>query len=155
MRALIQRVSYAKVEIPAQNYTAEIKNGMLIFLGIKLDDKEEDAIYLADKCANLRIFEDEKQKMNLSLLSTGGAALVISQFTLYGETLRGNRPNFTNAAKPELATPLYKKFIQRLKFDIGEEHVKNGLFGEMMQIHLVNDGPVTIILESVTKNNNQ
>ncbi len=148
MRALIQRVTEAGVYIKSQNYSAEIKKGLVILLGIKIDDKEEDAIYLADKCANIRLFEDEKNKMNHSLTDIMGEVLIISQFTLYGDTHRGNRPSFTNSAKLEIAQPLYKKFIQRMKFTLGEEGVKAGMFGEMMSVKIINDGPVTVIVES-------
>jgi len=148
MRVIIQRVSTAGVTIPEERYTAEIHNGLVILLGIKEDDKEEDAIYLADKCINLRIFEDEKSKMNRSLADVNGEILVISQFTIYGDATRGNRPNFGEAAKPETAIPLYKKFISRLKFNLGDEKVKAGIFGAKMTVDIRNEGPVTITIDS-------
>ena len=148
MKVVIQRVSTAAVTIAEENYKAEINNGIVILLGIKEDDKEEDAIYLADKCISLRIFEDEKSKMNRSLTDVNGEILVISQFTIYGEVSRGNRPNFSEAAKPDTAIPLYKKFISRLKFILGDEKVKAGKFGAMMTVDIRNEGPVTIIIDS-------
>lgn len=148
MRALVQRVSEAGVYIEKENYTAEILKGMVILLGIKSDDSEEDVIFVADKCSNLRIFEDENEKMNLSLKSIDGEVLIISQFTLYGDAQKGNRPSFIEAARPETAIPLYNKFIERLKMNLGEDKIKTGIFGAMMKIKIINDGPVTIIVES-------
>lgn len=148
MRALVQRVSEAGVYIEKENYTAEISKGMVILLGIKSDDSEEDVIFVADKCSNLRIFEDENEKMNLSLKSIDGEVLIISQFTLYGDAQKGNRPSFIEAARPETAIPLYNKFIERLKMNVGEDKIKTGIFGAMMKIKIINDGPVTIIVES-------
>ena len=148
MRALVQRVSEAGVYIEKENYTAEISKGMVILLGIKGDDSEEDVIFVADKCSNLRIFEDENEKMNLSLKSIDGEVLIISQFTLYGDAQKGNRPSFIEAARPETAIPLYNKFIERLKMNVGEDKIKTGIFGAMMKIKIINDGPVTIIVES-------
>ena len=116
MRALVQRVSEAGVYIEKENYTAEISKGMVILLGIKGDDSEEDVIFVADKCSNLRIFEDENEKMNLSLKSIDGEVLIISQFTLYGDAQKGNRPSFIEAARPETAIPLYNKFIEQQKW---------------------------------------
>lgn len=148
MRVIIQRVSTAAVTIDAERYRAEINNGMVILLGIKGEDKEEDAIYLADKCTNLRIFDDEKGKMNKSLRDINGEILVISQFTIYGEVSRGNRPSFSEAAKSEAAIPLYKKFISRLRFTLGDEKVQAGKFGAMMRVDIRNEGPVTITIDS-------
>lgn len=148
MRALVQRVSEAGVYIEKENYTAEILKGMVILLGIKSDDSEEDVIFVADKCSNLRIFEDENEKMNLSLKSIDGEVLIISQFTLYGDAQKGNRPSFIEAARPETAIPLYNKFIERLIMNLGEDKIKTGIFGAMMKIKIINDGPVTIIVES-------
>src|SRR5574338_71577 len=148
MRALVQRVSEAGVYIEKENYAAEILKGMVILLGIKSDDSEEDVIFVADKCSNLRIFEDENEKMNLSLKSIDGEVLIISQFTLYGDAQKGNRPSFIEAARPETAIPLYNKFIERLKMNVGEDKIKTGIFGAMMKIKIINDGPVTIIVES-------
>lgn len=148
MKVVVQRVSEAGVYIKSENYSAEIRNGMVILLGIKSGDKEDDVIFLADKCSNLRIFEDENEKMNLSLKDIEGEVLVISQFTLYGNAQRGNRPSFTDAAKPDEAIPLYEKFIERLKDNLGINKVKSGIFGAMMMIKIFNDGPVTIIIDS-------
>lgn len=148
MRALVQRVSEGRVFIEKENYSAEIGRGMVILLGIKTGDTEEDVIYVADKCSNLRIFEDENEKMNLSIKDINGEALIISQFTLYGDTAKGNRPGFTDAARPEEAIPLYEKFIERVKNNIEEGKVKTGKFGAMMLVKIMNDGPVTLTVES-------
>lgn len=148
MRALVQRVSEGSVTVETPNHFAGIKKGMVILLGVKEGDTEEDLSFVADKCANLRIFEDENEKMNLSLKDVDGEVLVISQFTLYGDARRGNRPSFTEAARPELAEVMYEKFIARMKSNLGENKVKNGIFGAMMMVNILNDGPVTIIVES-------
>ena len=148
MRALVQRVSEGGVIIEKENYSAEIGKGMVILLGIKSGDNNEDVNYVADKCCNLRIFEDENGKMNLSIKAVNGETLIISQFTLYGDTSKGNRPGFTDAAKPEEAIPIYEKFIERVKKNIGDEKVKTGKFGTMMQVKIMNDGPVTLTIES-------
>ncbi|MBZ0200732.1 MAG: D-tyrosyl-tRNA(Tyr) deacylase [Ignavibacteriaceae bacterium] len=150
MRALVQRVSAGGVYIKEENYTAEIGKGMVVLLGIKTSDAESDINFVADKCCNLRIFKDENGKMNLSVKDIGGEMLLISQFTLYGETAKGNRPGFTDAARPEEAIPLYEKFIKRLKENIGSEKVKTGVFGAMMSVKIINDGPVTLYVESKT-----
>ncbi len=148
MRALIQRVSEASVTVVENNYFQSIKKGMVILLGIKDDDKIEDIDFVADKCSNLRIFEDENEKMNLSIKDIDGEILIISQFTLYGETRKGNRPNFTAAAKPEMANDFYEKFIKKVKLNIGSEKVKVGIFGAMMLVKIFNDGPVSVMVES-------
>jgi D-aminoacyl-tRNA deacylase len=148
MRAVVQRVKEGGVYIPAQNYADEIGMGMVILVGIKNSDTENDVLFVADKCTNLRIFSDDDSKMNLSLKDKNGEVLVISQFTLYGKTSKGNRPSFVEAAKPELAVPLYNKFIARMKENLGDNKVKEGLFGEMMEVKIINDGPVTVIVES-------
>ena len=148
MRALVQRVTEGGVYIQKENYNAEIKKGMVILLGIKQDDNENDVNFVADKCSNLRIFEDDNQKMNLSLKDIDGEVLIVSQFTLYGDAQKGNRPGFTDAARPEIAIPLYEKFIERLKFNLGNDKIKSGIFGAMMQVKIINDGPVTILVES-------
>lgn len=148
MKVVVQRVLEAGVYIESENYSSEIKKGMVILLGIKSGDKEDDVIFLADKCSNLRIFEDDNEKMNLSLKDINGEVLIISQFTLYGNAQRGNRPSFTDAAKPNEAIPLYEKFIDRMKENLGEEKVKSGIFGAMMLVKIFNDGPVTIIIDS-------
>jgi len=148
MRVVVQRVSEGGVYIPDENHSAEIGKGLVILLGIRTGDNEKDVIFLADKCTNLRIFEDNAGKMNLSLNEVDGEVLVISQFTLYGEASRGNRPGFTDAARPEEAIPLYEKFLKRMQDNIGSEKVKKGIFGAMMQVKIINEGPVTIIIES-------
>ena len=151
MKAVVQRVSSASVKIAKKNYQQQIGKGLLILLGIKTGDTAKDVEYVADKCANLRIFEDAEDKMNISVKDIDGEILIVSQFTLYGETAKGNRPNFTDAAKPEDAIPLYEKFIARLKLNLGENKVKSGIFGAMMDIELINYGPVTVIVESSKK----
>ncbi len=148
MRAVVQRVSEGGVYIPKENYSAEIGKGMVILLGIKTGDTPEDVNFVADKCCSLRIFEDENEKMNLSLQDINGEILIISQFTLYGNTRKGNRPSFIEAARPETAIPLYESFIKRLQNNIGPEKVKTGIFGAMMSVKIINDGPVTITVES-------
>lgn len=147
MKAVVQRVSKGSVNIISDNYYSEIKNGLVILLGIKTGDTDKEAVFVADKCANLRIFGDSEDKMNLSVKDVDGEVLIISQFTLYGETAKGNRPNFTSAARPEEAIPLYELFIERMKENIGAEKVKTGIFGAMMQVNIVNEGPVTVMVE--------
>ncbi len=148
MRAVIQRVSRGSVKISSENYNQKIGKGFVILLGIKTGDTENDVNFVADKCCNLRIMEDENGKMNLSLKDVEGEVLIISQFTLYGETAKGNRPGFTEAAKPDEAIPLYEKFISRVQVNLGKEKVKTGIFGAMMEVEIINDGPVTVIVES-------
>lgn len=148
MKAVVQRVSKASVEIPSENYSAEIKKGLLILLGIKTGDTIDDVNFVADKCSNLRIFEDDKNNMNISVRDVNGEVLIISQFTLYGETAKGNRPSFIEAAKPDEAIPLYNKFIERMKENLGREKIKCGIFGAMMDVSLINTGPVTVLVES-------
>jgi D-tyrosyl-tRNA(Tyr) deacylase len=148
MRALVQRVSFGSVKINDPEHYSEISKGMVILLGIKEDDTEEDLNFVADKCSNLRIFEDENKKMNLSVKDVMGEVLIISQFTLYGDTRKGNRPNFSEAAKPEKAELLYENFIARMKSNIGNDKVKSGLFRAMMLVKIFNEGPVTILVES-------
>jgi D-tyrosyl-tRNA(Tyr) deacylase len=151
VKAIVQRVSNASVNIPLENYSANIGIGMLIFLGIKIGDTIDDVNYIADKCSHLRIFEDSEGKMNISVKDINGEVLVISQFTLYGETSRGNRPSFIEAAKPDAAVPIYEYFIERMKNNLGDDKIKCGIFGAMMDVSLINSGPVTIIIEG--KNN--
>ena len=148
MKAVVQRVMNASVVIHENDYSKKIEKGLLVLLGIKTGDKIEDVNFVADKCSKLRIFEDSEGKMNISVGDINGEVLIISQFTLYGETAKGNRPSFINAAKPEEAIPLYEKFIDRMKENLGEDKVKRGIFGAMMDITLVNYGPVTVIVES-------
>jgi D-tyrosyl-tRNA(Tyr) deacylase len=126
---------------------------MLIFLGVKKGDSEEDALYLADRCAALRIFENQQEKMNLSVKDIGGSAMVVSQFTLYADTRRGNRPGFTDAAPPEVAEDLYERFVKHLRNSLGESRVATGVFRAMMDVELVNDGPVTVMIESKSDGN--
>ena len=145
MRALVQRVTFARVKVAGET-VGEIGNGLLILLGVGNGDTEKEAEFVADKCANLRIFEDDAGKMNRSLLDTGGAALVISQFTLYGDASHGRRPSFSPAAPPELAEPLYLKFVELMK-NAGVP-VATGRFRAEMAVELCNDGPVTIMVES-------
>ena len=147
MRALIQRVSSANVTIDGKRYS-HIEQGLVIFLGIKTSDTEPDGKYLAEKCAALRIFEDSEEKMNLSLKNVNGSVLVVSQFTLYGDSRKGNRPSFVDAAPPLIAEPLYDKFVEHLRNLLGSEKVSTGVFRAMMDVALVNDGPVTVIVES-------
>lgn len=142
----MQRVKMAKVMIGSE-VVGEIGKGLLIFLGVGVEDNSDDADYLASKIASLRIFSDDNGKMNLSLLETGGDALVVSQFTLWGDCRKGRRPSFTRAADPAVANDLYQRFINLLK---GKGiQVAEGRFQEMMDVHLVNDGPVTMLLDSV------
>jgi D-tyrosyl-tRNA(Tyr) deacylase len=145
MRAVIQRVSQAKVTVDNQVVGA-IGPGLLILLGVAHDDGEEQARWLASKIAGLRIFEDEEGKMNRSLLEVEGSALVVSQFTLYGDARKGRRPSFTDAARPEVAEPLCDRFVELLREE-GVSQVESGVFGAYMQVEIHNDGPVTLILE--------
>ncbi|MCY3740767.1 MAG: D-aminoacyl-tRNA deacylase [Candidatus Poribacteria bacterium] len=145
MRAVVQRVKSASVRVDGK-LVSEIEAGVLVFLGVAHDDTKTELEYIANKVANLRIFEDEDGKMNRSLLETGGAALVVSQFTLYGDCRKGRRPSFINAARPEVANTLYEQFITLLK----QQNIptQGGTFQAMMDVQLINDGPVTILLDS-------
>lgn len=145
MRAVVQRVSRARVSVDGE-VTGEIGRGLLVLLGVATGDKEQDADYLVDKVVNLRVFEDGEDKMNLSLADAEGEMLVVSQFTLYGDTRRGRRPSFINAAAPERANELYEYFVARARETVPK--VATGRFQAMMDVELVNDGPVTIILDS-------
>jgi len=145
MRAVVQRVKKAKVEVEGR-IVGEIGPGVLIFLGIGEGDSEKDCEYLSNKITHLRIFSDNERLMNLSLKEVGGSALVVSQFTLWGDCRKGRRPSFSRAAPPERARELYEYFIEILRGD-GLE-VATGNFQEMMDVHLVNDGPVTLLLDS-------
>ncbi|MEY2192611.1 D-aminoacyl-tRNA deacylase [Neobacillus sp. BF23-41] len=145
MRVVVQRSKGASVTVGGE-VTGQITKGFVLLVGITHADKEEDAIYLADKIANLRIFEDADEKMNLSLLDVGGEILSVSQFTLYGDCRKGRRPNFMEAARPDQAVQLYELLNSLLR----EKGicVETGIFGAMMDVELINDGPVTLILES-------
>lgn len=145
MRAVIQRVSRAKVTVDGE-ITGEIGKGILILLGVSVSDSEKDANLLLEKTLNLRIFEDAEEKMNLSLLDVSGELLVVSQFTLYGDARKGRRPSFIEAAAPEKANLLYKYFVAEAGKQI--KRVETGKFQAMMNVELVNDGPVTILLDS-------
>ncbi len=146
MKAVIQRVTQSAVAVDGKTVSS-IQNGLLILLGVSQNDREADADYLSDKIVNLRIFEDNAGKMNLSLLETGGEALVVSQFTLLGDCRKGRRPSFIDAAPPDRANQLYEYFTQKLK-EKGIS-VQTGVFRAMMDVSLVNNGPVTMILESI------
>jgi D-tyrosyl-tRNA(Tyr) deacylase len=145
MRAVLQRVSRAGVTVDGE-LTGEIGNGILILLGVGGDDVEADASYLVDKIVNLRIFDDGEGKMNRSLIDVGGGLLVVSQFTLYADVRKGRRPSYIGAAPPELANRLYEFFVEDARKHISK--VETGRFQAMMDVELVNDGPVTIILDT-------
>lgn len=149
MRVVIQRVLEAQVKIDAQIYS-EIKKGLLIFIGIEHSDTLDDLSYLAQKICNLRIFSDREGRMNLNLKDSEGEILVISQFTLHAKTKKGNRPSFIKAAKPEQAIPLYNDFCAELE-TLLKKPIQTGKFGADMKIGLINDGPVTIVIDSKDK----
>lgn len=145
MRAVVQLVKEGSVTVGGEE-TGAIKKGVLIFLGVTREDTEKDATYLAEKIVNLRIFPDHDDKMNLSLLDTGGEALIVSQFTLYGDCRKGRRPSYSKAAEPEKAEQLYNFFITQIEgFGV---RVGTGIFQAMMEVRLLNDGPVTLLLDS-------
>lgn len=145
MRAVVQRVSRARVSVDG-TITGQIERGLVVLLGVAQADSEPDADYMAGKVAGLRVFEDEAGKMNLSVLEIGGAVLVVSQFTLFGDVRRGKRPSFDDAARPEQALSLYKYFCERIRA-LGLR-CDTGVFQASMNVELVNDGPVTILLDS-------
>jgi len=147
--AVIQRVSEAKVEIE-KRVSGNIGHGLLVLLGIEDADNDEDIEWLSRKIINLRIFDDEDGVMNKCLLDVHGELLIVSQFTLHASTKKGNRPSYIKAARPEIAIPLYEKFIAKAALDLGKA-VKTGEFGAMMQVSLCNDGPVTIIIDTKDK----
>ena len=145
MRALVQRAAAGSVDVAGERI-GEIGKGLVILLGVTHSDTEKDAAFLAEKCMNLRIFEDDAGKMNRSLLDVGGEALIISQFTLYGDASHGRRPSFTEAARPEVAIPLYEKFVELCRgYGV---RVATGRFGAEMLVSIRNDGPVTLLAES-------
>jgi D-tyrosyl-tRNA(Tyr) deacylase len=145
MRAVVQRVIRANVTVD-QKVVGEIRNGLVVLLGIAIDDTNTDVEYLINKIVALRIFDDEEGKMNRSLKAVSGGLLVVSQFTLYGDVRRGLRPSWSDAAPPEIAEPLYERFLTKAREVV--ELVEAGSFRKMMQVELVNDGPVTILLDS-------
>lgn len=145
MRAVVQRVSRASVTVDGTT-VGSIDHGLLVLLGVSITDSESDADYLADKIAGLRIFEDKEGKMNLSVADAGGGVLAVSQFTLYGDVRRGKRPSFDDAARPEQARKLYEYFVEKIR--AAGLRCKTGQFQAMMQVELVNEGPVTIMLDS-------
>ena len=149
MKAVIQRVSKASVTIEGKK-VADIKSGLLILLGITNDDAKEDIDWLSKKINNLRIFNDANGVMNKSLIDSLGDAIIVSQFTLQASTKKGNRPSYMKAAKPEIAIPLYKEFIHQFEKDLGKK-VQTGEFGADMKVELLNDGPVTIIIDTKDK----
>ena len=148
MKAVIQRVAKASVTIEGE-IVASINNGLLILIGIVNQDTQEDIIWLSNKVTNLRVFGDENDVMNRSIIDVNGNAIVVSQFTLHASTKKGNRPSYIKAAKPEVAIPLYKSFVNQLEKDL-DKIVQTGQFGADMKVELLNDGPVTIIID--TKN---
>lgn len=149
MRAVIQRVSKASVTVDG-NVISKIESGLLILLGIEDADTSEDIEWLSRKIANLRIFNDENEVMNRSLLEIEGDAIVVSQFTLHAAVKKGNRPSYIKAAKPEIAIPLYEKFVGQLEVDL-RKSVGTGIFGADMKVDLLNDGPVTITIDTKNK----
>ena len=146
MRAVIQRVSQASVTIDGTK-VAEIASGLLVLLGVTDSDTSEDIQWLSNKLTNLRIFNDADGVMNTSLKDSNGSAIVVSQFTLYSQTKKGNRPSYIKAAKPEIAKPLYEQFVRQFENDLGQP-IQTGEFGADMKVALLNDGPVTIIIDS-------
>lgn len=149
MKTVIQRVSSASVTIDAE-IVADIQNGLLVLVGIEDADTQEDINWLCQKIANLRIFGDENEVMNLSVKDCNGEIIVVSQFTLQASTKKGNRPSYIKAAKPEIAIPLYEQFVQQLGTELGKK-AQTGVFGADMKVALVNDGPVTIVIDSKKK----
>lgn len=149
MKAVIQRVSQASVTIDSK-IVANIQNGLLILIGIEDSDSQEDIIWLTSKIANLRIFGDDNDVMNLSLKDTKGDVIVVSQFTLHASTKKGNRPSYLKASKPEIAIPLYENFISQIEIEIGKK-VQTGQFGADMKVALLNNGPVTIVIDTKNK----
>lgn len=150
MKAVIQRVKHASVTVEGIKIAA-IKQGVLVLLGVSEQDTNEDVIWLSKKIANLRIFNDENNVMNASLISVDGDAIVVSQFTLQASTKKGNRPSYLKAAKPKTAIPIYESFVKQFEQDLGKK-VGTGEFGADMKVELLNDGPVTIVIDTENKN---
>ena len=150
MRLVIQRVSNAEVAVPDQGYRAEIGGGLLVLAAFIDEDTQEDLEWTARKLVAMRIFDDSEGVMNLSVKDVEGEIMVVSQFTLYASTVKGNRPSYIKAAKPEIAVPLYEKFVSLVEEHLGKE-VKRGIFGADMKVSLLNDGPVTILVDSKLK----
>ena len=150
MRLVIQRVSNAEVAVPDQGYRAEIGGGLLVLAAFIDEDTQEDLEWTARKLVAMRIFDDSEGVMNLSVKDVEGEIMGVSQFTLYASTVKGNRPSYIKAAKPEIAVPLYEKFVSLVEEHLGQE-VKRGIFGADMKVSLLNDGPVTIIVDSKLK----
>jgi D-tyrosyl-tRNA(Tyr) deacylase len=147
MRLLVQRVKEARVEVE-DKIVGSIGSGLLVLFGAHKDDQPQQIPWLAEKLTHLRIFEDSQGKMNLSLLDVKGSVLIVSQFTLYGDCREGRRPSFSDAAPPPFALSLYESFVKAVKKNIS--HVETGVFGAYMQVHLINDGPVTVLIDSPT-----
>ena len=150
MRVVVQRVKNAEVAVPETGYKASIRHGLLLLAAFIDEDTEEDLDWTARKIAAMRIFDDENGVMNLSVKDVGGEVLVVSQFTLYASTVKGNRPSYIKAAKPDVAIPLYESFLTALEAELGKP-VGRGIFGADMKVSLLNDGPVTIITDSKLK----
>ena len=149
MRALIQRVTKASVKVEG-NLSGSIGKGFLVLLGVEESDTEEDLIWLSKKIVGLRLFDDDQGLMNLSLTDVNGDILLVSQFTLHAATKKGNRPSFIRAARPDFARPMYEKMIRQLEADLGKP-IATGVFGAMMEVELLNDGPVTIWIDTKNK----
>jgi D-tyrosyl-tRNA(Tyr) deacylase len=149
MKTVIQRVSQSSVTINNE-IVAQIQKGLLVLVGIQDADQQEDIVWLASKIANLRIFADENDIMNLSVKEINGDVIVVSQFTLHASTKKGNRPSYIKASKPDIAVPLYESFVQQMELELGKK-VQTGRFGADMKVSLVNDGPVTIIMDTKNK----
>jgi D-tyrosyl-tRNA(Tyr) deacylase len=150
LKAVLQRVSSASVTI-SEKIVAQIDNGLLVLVGIEDADTQEDIYWICQKIVNLRIFADENNVMNLSVKDIQGGIIVVSQFTLHANTKKGNRPSYIKASKPEIAIPLYENFVQQIELELGKK-IQTGKFGADMKVALVNDGPVTIIIDSKNKN---
>lgn len=150
MRTVVQRVAHASVRVPAQDYESAIGHGLLVLAAFIDDDTEEDLLWTAKKIAAMRIFDDENGVMNLSVRDVDGEVLAVSQFTLYASTVKGNRPSYIKAAKPDVAIPLYERFLRILENEL-EKPIGKGIFGADMKVELLNDGPVTIIVDSKLK----